>query len=152
MQAVRKRTNKEDYILKDQEVIYGMTLPKGISYEICGVTFEFVRVDQANGSYLYFEKYPVTHEQWQAVMGINPSYHNIRDIKCPVEEVSYNDIVTGFLPKLNGEGQSYRLPTKEEWEYAAYAGKKTTWPWGDDESRLESLLGMELTQVGQPIL
>jgi formylglycine-generating enzyme required for sulfatase activity len=29
-------------------------------------------------------------------------------------------------------GKHYRLPTEEEFDYAARAGKKDTWPWGED--------------------
>lgn len=31
-------------------------------------------------------------------------------------------------------GKPYRLLTGEEWEYAARAGKKEVWPWGDSEA------------------
>ncbi|MCC6281804.1 MAG: formylglycine-generating enzyme family protein [Saprospiraceae bacterium] len=69
-------------------------------------------------------KFEVTQEQWQAVMGSNPS--RFKDCnKCPVESVSWNDVQT-FLTKLNAlSGKKYRLPTEAEWEYAARGGSKS---------------------------
>jgi len=89
--------------------------------------------------------YTVTQEEWQALMGSNPSffsaaalkivngaiqgggsgmvnYHDEADLRrFPVEQVSWND-VQEFLKKLNerenGKGWLYRLPTEAEWEYA----------------------------------
>ena len=76
-------------------------------------------------------KYEVTQDQWQAVMGNNPS-----DVSgcgtCPVESVSWED-VQEFIGKLNGRsgGGRYRLPTEAEWEYAARAGTTTDTYAGD---------------------
>jgi hypothetical protein len=68
--------------------------------------------------------YPVTQEQWQAVMGNNPS-HFKNKAKNPVENVSYDD-VQEFLQKLNStnsrSGFLYRLPTADEWEYILRGG------------------------------
>jgi formylglycine-generating enzyme required for sulfatase activity len=66
-------------------------------------------------------KYEVTQQQWEAVMGANPS--PFKGEQLPVEQVSWND-VQEFLRKLNarGDGNRYRLPTEAEWEYAARAG------------------------------
>src|SRR5262249_50368428 len=84
--------------------------------------------------------YPVTQEQWQAVMSSNPSYFSRTgggkgtvkkiseaDLKqFPVESVSWKDAQT-FMRKLNERekghgGWVYRLPTEEEWEYACRGG------------------------------
>lgn len=66
-------------------------------------------------------KYEVTQAQWEAVMGSNPS--TIKGPDRPVETVS-RDEAKAFLEKLNArrDGYHYRLPTEEEWEYAARAG------------------------------
>jgi eukaryotic-like serine/threonine-protein kinase len=79
--------------------------------------------------------YTVTQEQWQAVMGNNPSWFSRQgggkdqvktiadaDLKrFPVEMVSWDD-TQEFLKKLNGrekdKGWLYRLPSEAEWEYA----------------------------------
>ena len=65
----------------------------------------------------------VTQELWEAVMGSNPSY--FKGPKLPVETVSWNDCQT-FITKLNQlTGQTFRLPTEAEWEYAARGGKQS---------------------------
>lgn len=73
----------------------------------------------------YLAKFPVTQEQWEVVMGNNPS-HFRGNPQCPVESVSWDD-VQAFLQKLNArEGRGdYRLPTEAEWEYACRAGMKS---------------------------
>ena len=74
----------------------------------------------------YLGKYEVTQEQWQAIMGSNPSGFKNGD-KFPVENVSWNEAMdfcrrlterergAGRLP----EGYAYSLPTEAQWEYAA---------------------------------
>ncbi|MDG4583860.1 MAG: SUMF1/EgtB/PvdO family nonheme iron enzyme [Candidatus Competibacter sp.] len=65
--------------------------------------------------------YEVTQGQWKAVMGSNPSDFKNGD-DYPVENVSWNDI-QDYLGKLNQRtGQSYRLPSEAEWEYACRGG------------------------------
>jgi formylglycine-generating enzyme required for sulfatase activity len=79
-------------------------------------------------------KTEVTQEQWEAVMGNNPSKN--RGLMLPVEQVSWDDIQQ-FIAKLNQRtGQKYRLPSEAEWEYAARAGTTTEWSHGNDESKL----------------
>ena len=68
-------------------------------------------------------KYEVTQEEWEAVMGNNPS--NFKGKKLPVEQVSWDDCQT-FIRKLNQmTGKQFRLPTEAEWEYAARGGSKS---------------------------
>ena len=67
-------------------------------------------------------KYEVTQEEWQAVMGNNPSY--FKGAKRPVEQVSWDECQI-FIQKLNSmTGKRFRLPTEAEWEYAARDGNK----------------------------
>ena len=49
----------------------------------------------------YLGKYSVTQQQWQAVMGDNPSH--CKGPQNPVDNVSWNDCQK-FLDKLNGRG------------------------------------------------
>ncbi|MBF0612582.1 MAG: formylglycine-generating enzyme family protein [Magnetococcales bacterium] len=66
-------------------------------------------------------KYEVTQEQWQKVMGSNPSAHTDCPT-CPVEQVSWED-AQNFIEKLNSQAKvRFRLPTEAEWEYACRSG------------------------------
>ena len=81
-------------------------------------------------------KTEVTQEQWNALMGTNPSLHKQLGLNLPVEDVSWLQ-VQYFIRKLNQKtGQKYRLPSEAEWDYAARAGTTTRWSFGDGVSKL----------------
>ena len=67
--------------------------------------------------------YPVTQQQYQAVMGENPSFRKNPD--CPVEMVTWEEAMA-FVNKLNKVQSEvwFYLPTEKEWEYACRAGSK----------------------------
>ncbi len=89
----------------------------------------------------------VTQEQYEKVMGENPSWFSKTGIGAnggegfdtsnfPVENVSWEDAVE-FCKKLSAkEGVTYRLPTEAEWEYACRAGSTTRYCFGNGESKL----------------
>jgi formylglycine-generating enzyme required for sulfatase activity len=75
----------------------------------------------------YLQTTEVTQEQYQAVMGHNPSRYRDCGPNCPVDSVSWRD-ARQFIQRLNQmEGtNTYRLPTEAEWEYACRAGNTTS--------------------------
>ena len=75
---------------------------------------------QVTLSSFYIGKYEVTQEEWQAVMGYNPS--DFKGAKLPVEDMTWNSCQE-FIGKLNAlTGKNFRLPTEAEWEFAARGG------------------------------
>lgn len=87
-------------------------------------------------------KYEVTQAEYQAVMGVNPSFFQgasyPNSASRPVDQVSWVDAMAycaaltaqeaavGRLPS----GYQYRLPTEAEWEYCCRAGTTTEFYFG----------------------
>ena len=85
----------------------------------------------------YMGKYEVTQEQWESVMGSNPSSRT-KGAKLPVTDVSWNDC-QDFIKKLNAKTDGgYRLPTEAEFEYACRAGTTTAYSFGDSLTKSDA--------------
>nr|WP_293161328.1 formylglycine-generating enzyme family protein [Okeania sp. SIO2C9] len=77
----------------------------------------------------YMSKYPITQQQYQVMMGNNPS--NFRGKNRPVETVSWYDAIE-FCKKLSRKtGKIYRLPSESQWEYACRAGTTKPFYFGE---------------------
>ncbi|MDE5070301.1 MAG: bifunctional serine/threonine-protein kinase/formylglycine-generating enzyme family protein [Trichodesmium sp. St16_bin4-tuft] len=77
----------------------------------------------------YMSKYPITQNQYQAIMGKNPS--KFKGANRPVEKVNWYH-ATEFCQKLYEKtGKNYRLPSESQWEYACRAGTTTPFYFGE---------------------
>ena len=84
----------------------------------------------------YLGKYEVTQEQYEAVMGKNPSA--TKGAKFPVTRVSWEDCQE-FIKKINAKTNGgYRLPTESEWEYACRAGTTTAYSFGNSLTKSDA--------------
>jgi formylglycine-generating enzyme required for sulfatase activity/uncharacterized caspase-like protein len=74
-------------------------------------------------------KYVVTQEQYQQIIGKNPS--SFKGAKRPVEQVSWKNAVDFCLKLSQQTGREYRLPSEAEWEYACRGGTTTPFHFGE---------------------
>ncbi len=100
----------------------------------------------------YMSETEVTQGQWYEIMGDNPAKFKTGNPNMPVETVSWDD-AQKFISRLNQKegGNKYRLPTEEEWEYAARAGTTTKWYCGDNESCLNSIAYYDIIGGSIPV-
>ena len=125
-----KARQQEDAV--DDLIKYNMVLVKGGTFQMgsekgTGAVDEYPR-HPVTLSDFYIGKYEVTNKEWREVMGEDPPLladefeHFTECGNCPVVGISWI-AAQKFISKLNNiTGQSYRLPTEAEWEYAASGG------------------------------
>lgn len=99
-------------------------------------------------------KYPITNFQYQQFLNDNPNYRipswgndkkgalytwnietrtcNDAYRNCPVVLVSWKDANAYCTWLSKKTGRHFRLPTEEEWEYAARGPASNIYPWGDE--------------------
>ena len=95
----------------------------------------------------FMGKFEVTQEQWEALMGVNPSI--IKGAKLPVTDVSWHHCQE-FIKELNANTKGgYRLPTEAEWEYACRAGTNTAYSYGENLTKSDANIdGKSVKVVG----
>jgi formylglycine-generating enzyme required for sulfatase activity len=103
--------------------------------------YEGVRSVDITQAY-YLGVHEITQSIWEKVMGSNPS--NFKGKELPVENVTWKESMA-FCEALNKKikssqtlpkGMRFRLPSEAEWEFAARAGTKSVYFFGDKSSSI----------------
>jgi formylglycine-generating enzyme required for sulfatase activity len=130
-QQLTAQTAKADSIPKlpnpEMVLVEGGSYIMGLTRDSAGQGFgKTNRTHPVTLSSFKIGKYEVTQAEWQLVMGDSLNFSLHEDCaKCPVEEVSWNDVQL-FIRNLNAmTGKHYQLPTEAQWEFAARGGNKS---------------------------
>ncbi|MEH1958230.1 SUMF1/EgtB/PvdO family nonheme iron enzyme [Nostoc sp.] len=137
-QVIKRDSNKQAKLFKedlgngitlDMVEIPGGSFNMGSPFGENGRTQSEEPQHAVNVPAFFMGKFEVTQEQYQQIMGSNPSF--FKGAKRPVQGVSWNDAVE-FCRKLSQKtGREYRLPSEAKWEYACRAGTTTPFHFGE---------------------
>ncbi len=121
----------EPISISPEDEIVASKAPNGMVF-IKGGCFvlgnNFAQVDEAPEHEVciddfYLDRYEVTQDQWEKIMGFNPS--KFVGPNKPVEQITFYDA------QEFAENLGCRLPTEAEWEYAARGHAQARYFWGN---------------------
>lgn len=115
--------NKPKEIINDITVNWGPEVTEQQKNILKNLINNLILVRRKEGdkySDFRIDKYEVTQDLFLSIMNYNPSYFIGNNL--PVEQVSWNEC-QDFINEINRlTNLNFRLPTLEEWEYAASGG------------------------------